>query len=135
MDSIVEENLTPIKRALIEIRQLRARLTEAEKVLHEPIAIIGMGMRLPGRVYDAEGLERLLWSKEDAVAEIPPDRWSVEALVRVRSRRAGENDDTVRCFSCGRRSIRCGVFWHFAARGGRHGSAATAALRDKLGGA
>jgi len=72
-------SLTPIKRALLEIRQLRAQLAEAEKVLHEPIAVVGMGMRFPGGVYDAQSYAKLLWSGGDAVTEIPADRWSLDA--------------------------------------------------------
>ena len=72
--------LTPTKRALLEIRQLRAQLAEAEKAWHEPIAIVGMGMRLPGGVHDAESFAKLLWSGGDAVTEIPADRWSLDAF-------------------------------------------------------
>ncbi len=45
--------MTPVKRALLEIRELRARLAQAEAERLEPIAIIGMGMRFPGGVNDA----------------------------------------------------------------------------------
>ena len=47
--------MTPVKQALAEIRSLRARLAEAESSGREPIAIVGMGMRFPGGVHDAEG--------------------------------------------------------------------------------
>ena len=70
--------LTPTKRALLEIRQLRAQLAEAKKAWHEPIAIVGMGMRFPGGVHDAESFAKLLWSGADAVTEIPADRWSLD---------------------------------------------------------
>ena len=66
MRSIDSTPLTPIKRALLEIRQLRAQLLEAEKVWREPIAIVGMGLRLPGGVHDAESFAKLLWSGADA---------------------------------------------------------------------
>jgi acyl transferase domain-containing protein/SAM-dependent methyltransferase len=72
--------LTPTKRALVEIRQLRAQLAEAKKAWHEPIAIVGMGMRFPGGVHDAESFAKLLWSGGDAVTEIPTDRWSLDAF-------------------------------------------------------
>ncbi|MEO6828375.1 MAG: hypothetical protein ABI164_01095, partial [Acidobacteriaceae bacterium] len=50
--------LSPIKRALVEIRALRARLEELESAKaserrREPIAIIGAGIRFPGGVVDA----------------------------------------------------------------------------------
>jgi acyl transferase domain-containing protein/SAM-dependent methyltransferase len=72
--------LSPIKQALAEIRDLRARLTEAESSRREPIAIVGMGMRFPGGVRDAESYNDLLWSGRDAVTEIPSQRWSLDAL-------------------------------------------------------
>jgi acyl transferase domain-containing protein len=75
--------LSPVKRALVEIRELRARLAQAEQrqaALHEPIAIVGMAMRFPGGVRDARGFETLLWSGTDAISEIPPERWSLDAL-------------------------------------------------------
>ena len=72
--------LSPVKRALLEIRELRARLAAAEAVWHEPIAIIGMGLRLPGGVHNAATFEQLLWSGTDAITGIPPERWSLEGL-------------------------------------------------------
>jgi acyl transferase domain-containing protein len=74
------EELTPVKRALLEIRELRARLAEAESSSREPIAIVGAGLRLPGGVRDLETLWTLLAEGRDAITEIPRDRWDVEAL-------------------------------------------------------
>ncbi|MGC3998938.1 MAG: beta-ketoacyl synthase N-terminal-like domain-containing protein [Anaeromyxobacter sp.] len=70
--------LTPVKRALLEIRQLRAELAGLRGAVRAPIAVVGMGLRLPGGVRDADGLARLLWSATDAVAGIPAERWSLE---------------------------------------------------------
>ena len=72
--------LSPVKRALLEIRELRAELGRVRGALHEPIAIIGLGLRLPGGVRDAVALERLLWSGTDAVTEIPDDCWNIDEL-------------------------------------------------------
>lgn len=74
------EALTPVKRALLEIRELKAQLARAQGALHEPVAIVGMGMRLPGGVNDASSFADLLWSGTDAIAEIPADRWSIDAF-------------------------------------------------------
>lgn len=70
--------LSPTKRALLEIRDLRARLAVLERAQSEPVAIIGTGIRFPGDVYDAEGLWRLLHDGVDAITEIPPERWRLE---------------------------------------------------------
>ena len=80
MSSDPNEELSPIKRALLEIRELRARLAQVEAARHDPIAIVGMSLRLPGGVRDPESFGRLLWSGTDAVTEIPAERWSLDAL-------------------------------------------------------
>lgn len=69
-----------LKRSLVELRELRARLQEAERVRTEPIAIIGIGCRLPGGVNDPEGYWRLLSGGVDGTREIPADRWDVDAF-------------------------------------------------------
>jgi acyl transferase domain-containing protein/SAM-dependent methyltransferase len=72
------DQLTPMKRAILEIRELRARLREIEQMRTEPIAIVGAGLRLPGGVHDLESYWDLLRYGRDAVAEIPPARWDVD---------------------------------------------------------
>ena len=42
------------------------------------IAIIGIGCRFPGGVYDTESFWRLLVEGREAVADVPPDRWNIE---------------------------------------------------------
>lgn len=69
-----------VKRALLELRMLRGRLEAAEGRLHAPVAVIGMGLRLPGGVEDAAGLEQLLWSGVDAIGDIPANRWPLEPV-------------------------------------------------------
>jgi acyl transferase domain-containing protein len=72
------EALSPVKRALIEIRELKSQLAQAQGVLHEPVAIIGLALRLPGGVKDASGFADLLWNGTDAIADIPAERWSLD---------------------------------------------------------
>ncbi len=69
---------SPVKRALAELRLLRARLREAEQVRNMPIAIIGMGCRFPGGANDPASLWRLLCNGVDAIREVPPDRWDID---------------------------------------------------------
>lgn len=69
-----------IRKALGEIRTLRARLRAAEDAARQPIAVVGMGLRLPGGVSSPEAYERLLWSGRDAISEVPEDRWDRDAF-------------------------------------------------------
>src|ERR1700683_1546458 len=72
------ENLSPVKRALYEIRQLRSRVQELERLRTEPVAIIGLGLRFPGNASTPEALWNVLASGVDTVAEIPVSRWPLE---------------------------------------------------------
>ena len=74
------ETLSPVKRALLEIKELKARLSEAEKTSRQPIAIIGAGLRFPGDVNDLESYWQLLVNGVDAISEIPEDRWDIDAF-------------------------------------------------------
>jgi acyl transferase domain-containing protein/SAM-dependent methyltransferase len=76
------ETLSPLKRAIVELRDLRARLDVAElaqRARHEPVAIVGIGCRLPGGVDGPEAYWRLLQDGVDAVTEVPADRWDADA--------------------------------------------------------
>ncbi|KJS53410.1 hypothetical protein VM98_25440, partial [Streptomyces rubellomurinus subsp. indigoferus] len=46
---------------------------------HEPIAVVGLGCRLPGGVDTPEDLWRALLDGLDAVREVPADRWDADA--------------------------------------------------------
>ncbi|PRP97905.1 Erythronolide synthase, modules 1 and 2 [Enhygromyxa salina] len=68
-----------LSRALTEVKRLRAKLAELEGPSTEPIAIVGIGLRLPGGVVDLASLWSLLERGQDAVAPIPATRWDAEA--------------------------------------------------------
>ncbi|HLF25324.1 MAG TPA: beta-ketoacyl synthase N-terminal-like domain-containing protein [Anaerolineae bacterium] len=78
MDSNTD-NLSPLKRAIIEIRELRAQLDEIQQARTEPIAIVGMGLRFPGGANDPESFWRILRDGVDTISEVPPDRWDIDA--------------------------------------------------------
>ena len=82
VDDPAVAELSPVKRALLEIRALKARLAVAEAgaSTREPLAIVGMGLRLPGGIHDLEGLVAFLRAGGDAIGEVPPE---------LRMRRAG----------------------------------------------
>ncbi|MCK8678421.1 type I polyketide synthase [Streptomyces lichenis] len=46
----------------------------------EPIAVVGMGCRFPGRVASASELWRLAASGRSTVGPVPPDRWDADRL-------------------------------------------------------
>ncbi|HXC25497.1 MAG TPA: polyketide synthase, partial [Gemmatimonadaceae bacterium] len=72
------QTLSPAKRALYELRAARARIEALERVQHEPIALIGMGLRFPGGASDPASLWRVLSEGQDTITEIPADRWDIE---------------------------------------------------------
>ena len=71
--------LSPLKRALLAIEELQAKLDAAESRQNQPIAIIGVGCRVPGGANSPEEFWRLLRDGRDTVREIPADRWDVDA--------------------------------------------------------
>ncbi|MCK6559447.1 acyltransferase domain-containing protein [candidate division KSB1 bacterium] len=74
------DQLSPIKRALVEIRELKAKLAEAEAARNEPIALIGMGLRFPGGAHDSDSAWRMLRDGVDGIREVPPDRWNIDSF-------------------------------------------------------
>ena len=69
-----------LKDALKALDDMRARLDASERRGKEPIAIVGMGCRLPGGSGDPDRFWDLLHNGTDAVTEVPPDRWDVDAF-------------------------------------------------------
>ncbi|MDC0676172.1 type I polyketide synthase [Sorangium atrum] len=69
-----------LKRALLELRDLRARLAAAESARSEPIAIVGIGCRFPGGADTKEALWQLVRDGVDATREVPADRWDAAAF-------------------------------------------------------
>ena len=55
----------------------------------EPIAVIGLGMRLPGGVSTADELWSLLQERRDTVAEVPAGRWDADAFFDPTQSRSG----------------------------------------------
>ncbi|WP_263360184.1 beta-ketoacyl synthase N-terminal-like domain-containing protein [Acidicapsa ligni] len=74
-DPVNSAELSPVKRALIEIRQLRTEIEQTKRAQHEPIAIVGMALRLPGGVTTPESFWQALAEGKDLITPIPSDRW------------------------------------------------------------
>lgn len=73
------EPLSPVKQALLAVEQLKARLAAAERRQREPIAIVGIGCRFPGRAHSPEAFWNLLATGTNAVTRIPASRWDAQA--------------------------------------------------------
>lgn len=67
-----------LRRALGAIRDLRARLEQAEHSLHEPVAIVGIGCRFPGGASGPSRFWEMLHAGRDVIREVPADRWNIE---------------------------------------------------------
>ena len=73
------EPLSPLKRAFLALEEAQARLAAVEGAAHEPIAVIGIGCRVPGADGPAAFWE-LLREGRDAVGPIPRERFDIDAF-------------------------------------------------------
>jgi acyl transferase domain-containing protein/NADPH:quinone reductase-like Zn-dependent oxidoreductase/SAM-dependent methyltransferase/acyl carrier protein len=69
-----------LERAIRTVGEMQAKLDALEREKREPIAIIGMGCRFPGQATSPEAYWNLLRDGVDAVSEVPPDRWDIDAF-------------------------------------------------------
>jgi acyl transferase domain-containing protein/SAM-dependent methyltransferase len=74
-----DADLSPVKRALQQLREMRGTLDRYERDRSEPIAVVGLSCRLPG-ASSPEEYWRLLAEGRDAVGEVPSWRWDVDSL-------------------------------------------------------
>jgi hypothetical protein len=64
---------TPIDTAAQDV-------SDSAAATYEPIAIIGCGMRLPGKVDNAEALFDFLDEKREGRCRVPADRYNIDAF-------------------------------------------------------
>ncbi|MGK5534212.1 type I polyketide synthase, partial [Streptomyces sp. URMC 129] len=70
-----------LKRVTTDLKQTRRRLRDVEARDSEPIAIVGMSCRFPGRADSPERLWSIVADGTDAVGPLPADRgWDVDGL-------------------------------------------------------
>src|SRR5207247_298790 len=70
--------MSSVKLALLAQR-LRGENDSVALLDAEPIAIVGMGCRFPGGADSPAAFWELLRTAVDAVREVPPDRWDIDA--------------------------------------------------------
>ena len=88
------ENLSPVKRALYEIRQLRIRVQELERLRTEPVAIIGLGLRFPGNASTPEALWNVLAS--GVVGAAKELKFKVPVVVRMEGTNVQQGKEILR---------------------------------------
>ena len=128
--------LSPLKRAIVEIRELKARARRgraARSTSRSRWSAWACASRAAS--HDAESFWQLLWDGVDAITEVPAERWSADDALRRRSRRARQDGHPLGRLPRRHRPVRRAVLRHLAARGREHGSAAAAAARGDVGGA
>ena len=67
-----------LKRSLQAIRILEDRLARRPGASKEPIAIIGMGCRMPGGCAAPEAFWEFLKQGKDGIRDVPPERWPAD---------------------------------------------------------
>ena len=72
------EKLSPKRLALLAL-ELQSKIEENEREHTDPIAIVGMGCRIPNANSGPDAFWNLLADGRDAVSEAPSDRWDAAA--------------------------------------------------------
>ena len=80
MSGMAESNettaqLSPLKRALLALEEMQAKLDAAEQQRREPVAVVGLGCRFPGGAGSPQAYWRLLEQGADAIGPAPEGRW------------------------------------------------------------
>lgn len=65
-----------MRRALEELRELRAQLADYRQRDCQPVAVLGIGCRFPGGCDSPEALWQFLAEGRNAKTEVPADRWN-----------------------------------------------------------
>ena len=75
--SAPSENVLSAARLALAVRRFKEERSDFAILQAEPLAVIGIGCRLPGDVRTPEDCWRVLAHGIDVITEIPADRWNV----------------------------------------------------------
>ncbi|ABA24342.1 Beta-ketoacyl synthase [Trichormus variabilis ATCC 29413] len=73
------QDLTPLQKAIIALKEARTKIESLERTQSEPIAIVGMGCRFPGDANNPEKFWELLHQGKNGITTVPPQRWDIDA--------------------------------------------------------
>lgn len=85
----VAHPLTPLQKAFLAIERLQAKLEHYQRLQTEPIAVIGMACRFPGKADSVEQYWQMLQDEVDAVGPIPQERWDHSLFFDASGERPG----------------------------------------------
>ncbi|HKV17921.1 MAG TPA: type I polyketide synthase [Mycobacterium sp.] len=67
--------LTAVEQENVDTSADSVTTIDKRRSLDEPIAVVGLGCRLPGGISAPDGLWQFLWDGQCSVGEVPPERW------------------------------------------------------------
>jgi acyl transferase domain-containing protein/acyl carrier protein len=82
------------RRILLALQEARTRLDVADRAVHEPIAVVGIGCRFPGGAAGPEAFWTRLLDGSDPIRPVPTDRYDAASLFDPRPGTPG------RIYSC-----------------------------------
>ena len=85
------QKLSPKRLALLAA-ELERRLAAREASVSAPIAVIGIGCRMPGGIATPDAFWNLLDHKIDAIEEVPASRWNSDAFYDPRPGTPGKSN-------------------------------------------
>ncbi|WP_437786888.1 type I polyketide synthase [Sorangium sp. So ce1097] len=89
-DAARSQQASLLRSAALELKNLQSKLDAVARSRSEPLAVIGIGCRFPGGASEPEAYWRLLRDGVDAIREVPPDRWDVDAYYHPDPRAPGK---------------------------------------------